>query len=333
MRVKMTSDEHYMGAGDDQHPFLFIARPFMGGSSVSHLEQMTRPNQLMEPFAAAVHDLSFTLAVLQDIGWSAKCGNGTKDADEECDDGAANSDVLANGCRTDCTAPKCGDGIVDKGEVCDDGARNDDVSRGERVVCRTSCRRSGCGDGIIDQGEDCDQGDRNSDRRADTCRTTCKTPRCGDGVVDTLEQCDDGRANSEVTPNACRPDCRAASCGDGIIDEGEQCDPGMRAADAAPCRSDCTRIPCEDVEASAAPACRMTMLVADAGAMADEQLGPELDASSYAGPAEHASGCSALGHASSGDRHGLGWLGVAFWVCSRRWAKAKVRGSGPQTLT
>jgi len=49
------------------------------------------------------------------------CGDGVLDADEECDDGAANSDVEPDACRTDCFAAHCGDGVTDIGEECDDG--------------------------------------------------------------------------------------------------------------------------------------------------------------------------------------------------------------------
>jgi cysteine-rich repeat protein len=46
---------------------------------------------------------------------SASCGNGTKEAGEECDDGNHKD---ADGCEADCTLPKCGNGIVDPGELC-----------------------------------------------------------------------------------------------------------------------------------------------------------------------------------------------------------------------
>jgi cysteine-rich repeat protein len=45
------------------------------------------------------------------------CGNGEVEGDEECDDGPANSDVLPDHCRTDCTDPVCGDGVVDPDEL------------------------------------------------------------------------------------------------------------------------------------------------------------------------------------------------------------------------
>lgn len=50
------------------------------------------------------------------------CGDSVLDADEECDDGGANSDTSADTCRSDCRLPRCGDLVVDSGETCDDGA-------------------------------------------------------------------------------------------------------------------------------------------------------------------------------------------------------------------
>ncbi|MSR87525.1 hypothetical protein EXS70_05180 [Candidatus Peribacteria bacterium] len=52
---------------------------------------------------------------------SGACGNGVVDADEECDRGVDNSDILADACRTDCRNAFCGDGIADRNEQCDDG--------------------------------------------------------------------------------------------------------------------------------------------------------------------------------------------------------------------
>ena len=55
---------------------------------------------------------------------SALCGNGRPDPGEECDGGAANSDVSNAYCRTDCGLARCGDRIVDAPtESCDDGNR------------------------------------------------------------------------------------------------------------------------------------------------------------------------------------------------------------------
>jgi hypothetical protein len=47
------------------------------------------------------------------------CGNGMLEAGEECDTGAANSDTLADACRTTCKRADCGDGVVDSFEDCE----------------------------------------------------------------------------------------------------------------------------------------------------------------------------------------------------------------------
>ena len=49
------------------------------------------------------------------------CGDGVLDADEQCDDGAANSDTEPDACRTTCLLPWCGDAVSDSAEACDDG--------------------------------------------------------------------------------------------------------------------------------------------------------------------------------------------------------------------
>ncbi|HWV36919.1 MAG TPA: hypothetical protein VN033_00405 [Vulgatibacter sp.] len=70
-------------------------------------------------------------------GVGAVCGDGVVDEGEACDDGAANSDLLADACRTDCTLARCGDGVVDTQETCDPG---DEPDPG---VCSASCQYVG----------------------------------------------------------------------------------------------------------------------------------------------------------------------------------------------
>lgn len=53
------------------------------------------------------------------------CGDGKRDAGEECDLGADNSNSPGATCRTDCSTSRCGDNIVDPTERCDDGNRVD----------------------------------------------------------------------------------------------------------------------------------------------------------------------------------------------------------------
>ncbi len=56
----------------------------------------------------------------QDSWLEPGCGNGVIEGTEACDDGADNSDTVADACRTDCELPRCGDGVTDSDEACDD---------------------------------------------------------------------------------------------------------------------------------------------------------------------------------------------------------------------
>jgi cysteine-rich repeat protein/parallel beta-helix repeat protein len=104
------------------------------------------------------------------------------------------------------TTALCGDGICQLGESCDDGASNSDIAPN---ACRTTCRPAYCGDGFIDSGEQCDQGGENSNTNPSKCRQNCTPPRCGDGVTDNAapynEQCDDGNASDE---DGCLKTCK-----------------------------------------------------------------------------------------------------------------------------
>jgi len=64
------------------------------------------------------------------------CGNGTVDADEECDDG---NTIDGDGCDSNCTVTACGNGIVTTGEECDDG----NTAAGDG--CDEYCRRETAG--------------------------------------------------------------------------------------------------------------------------------------------------------------------------------------------
>ena len=86
-----------------------------------------------------------------------QCGNGEIEGLEACDNGAENSDTVADACRTDCTLARCGDGVTDSGEVCDESVANSDTVPD---ACRTDCSEAACGDGVVDvvSGETCDNG-------------------------------------------------------------------------------------------------------------------------------------------------------------------------------
>jgi hypothetical protein len=143
------------------------------------------------------------------------CGDGTVSGPEACDEGDANSDTIADACRTGCTLPSCGDTVVDTGEACDAGDANSDSAAD---ACRTACALPSCGDAVTDTGEACDDGDANSDTLADACRTACTVPSCGDAVTDTGEVCDDGVDNAA----SCTP-VGADGCG---FCATETCTPG-----------------------------------------------------------------------------------------------------------
>ena len=173
------------------------------------------------------------------------CGDAAVDEGEECDNGANNSDVMADACRTNCKLAWCGDKVLDEGEECDDGPDNSDETPD---ACRTDCTPPECGDWVIDSDEECDDGQNNNDEAPDACRLNCKSAHCGDEVVDTGEQCDTGPDISDVSPDACRSTCLWAWCGDGIMDTDEGCDNGDANSDEVPdaCRTNCVPAYCGD---------------------------------------------------------------------------------------
>lgn len=248
LNAQLSSDmTQHLGTDSEGRPLMFASNPVNGGSSVSHVEPVLRPNQLMEPLATPrpKHNLVLTRAFLQDIGWSSLCGDGHVDPTEECDEGEGNDDHKPQACRSDCRKAHCGDGVKDEAEACDDGAANDDQRPN---ACRTNCQRSHCGDGVTDDKEQCDKGPNNDDGARDACRTSCRNAYCGDGVVDALEQCDDGAQNDDHRADACRSDCRRARCGDGVVDRPEACDAGSNNGKPAAhgCRNDCSLARCGD---------------------------------------------------------------------------------------
>ncbi len=114
---------------------------------------------------------------------------------------ACGDDDVTNDNQNDTPLPVCGNGVMETGEQCDDGAENSDL---EADACRTNCRVAICGDGILDSDEECDDAGANSDRLANACRQSCELPACGDGVIDAGEQCDDGGTAAE---DGCDADC------------------------------------------------------------------------------------------------------------------------------
>jgi cysteine-rich repeat protein len=93
------------------------------------------------------------------------CGDGKREATEECDDGDLQD---GDGCTSTCTLePYCGDGVKDPGEECDDG------NNAGGDMCSAACViEPFCGDGMKDPNEDCDDGARVP---SDGCSAECRT--------------------------------------------------------------------------------------------------------------------------------------------------------------
>lgn len=115
-----------------------------------------------------------------------RCGNGTPDGSEECDDGNTRDD---DACTTECKKARCGDGIVFRSaELCDDGNARDGDG------CTRFCGPETCGDGKVQGREVCDDG---NDDPSDRCLPSCLATFCGDGIVSDTEECDEGGGNRD----------------------------------------------------------------------------------------------------------------------------------------
>ncbi len=169
----------------------------------------------------------------------SRCGDGFRDLarQEQCDDGADNSDTRPDACRLTCARAACGDDVSDLGEECDDGEGN-----GEEAACRLECVRARCGDGSVQTGvEECDDG--NADE-SDACLSSCAWNTCGDGDARSgAEECDDG---NDADTDACLTTCRWNTCGDSHLLVGvEECDDGNESDDDV-CLSACRLNTCGD---------------------------------------------------------------------------------------
>jgi len=165
------------------------------------------------------------------------CGDGEKNGDEQCDDGA--NDGTYGTCTPECTlAPRCGDGEVqaDYGEECEPKMSGD-------PDCTDACHLpGGCGDGKIQPPEQCDDGEQLNTGEYGGCAPACIfAPHCGDGIKNGPEECDDGIRDG--TYGGCTPQCKLAPhCGDAIINGDEQCDDGADNGKNGHCSSACKEI-------------------------------------------------------------------------------------------
>ena len=172
---------------------------------------------------------------------SAKCGNGTVEGNEVCDDGK--NDGSYGSCAADCMSrgPYCGDSkTTSPQEACDNGVNA--VTYGNSTAqCAPGCKIAPyCGDSITSNGEECDDG-ANNGKGYGYCLAGCKLgDRCGDGKKNGTEQCDDG-VNNGAASSLCQTDC-SFKCGNGVLDAGELCDDGAANNTGlyGKCRSDCT---------------------------------------------------------------------------------------------
>jgi fibro-slime domain-containing protein len=166
----------------------------------------------------------------------APCGNGSKEANEECDDGNTKTgDGCSAACKLEpgwqcqkpgaaCIAAACGDALVAGNEDCDDG--NTMASDG----CSPTCQ--------LEPGFKCDMPGK-----------PCTATVCGDNKKEGTEQCDDGNLRPY---DGCSPTCTVepvcnngactAVCGDGLKFPGEACDDGnTRSGDG--CSATCALEP------------------------------------------------------------------------------------------
>ncbi|MFA6088924.1 MAG: DUF4215 domain-containing protein [Candidatus Woesearchaeota archaeon] len=130
-----------------------------------------------------------------------------------------------------CHNPVCGDGKLEAAEECDNGAANSDIGSN---ACRTNCKLFSCGDSIADTGEQCDLGTQNNDEIPNRCRQDCTNPICGDGTIDTNlgEECDVGNSLANNGCYKCKL-CYAATDNLHITRNSKLCEQTYTVSDSA----------------------------------------------------------------------------------------------------
>ncbi len=183
-----------------------------------------------------------------------ECGNGEREAQEQCDDGKNGDDQ--DGCRDDCSfscqdpGSDCSDSPGDcLKPVCmvntlgqDCGNVPDDE---DRPAAEGDCSEGMCVDGTASQRNRADgiACDNQSGVPGDYCREgVCIDPVCGDEWKGSLEECDDGNTDGG---DGCSSDCLLEFCGNQEIDDGEQCDDGRNGDDLDGCLDFCS-FTCQD---------------------------------------------------------------------------------------
>jgi len=140
-------------------------------SAAGSLFLFTMQSQPAVPRPSACGDLILDIAAGEecespnstycDSNCKISCGDGVVQANEVCDDGVANSDVIPNACRSSCNVPICGDLVLDTGEECDPGYNE---------FCDERCQFR-CSNGFVDFNEECDDGNLNN---GDGCSSICE---------------------------------------------------------------------------------------------------------------------------------------------------------------
>lgn len=161
---------------------------------------------------------------------AGRCGNGVKEAGEQCDDG---NRIDHDGCSSECVREGfCGNGVKEPGEECDDG----NFTPGDG--CDPECNvEVGCGNGVLDVGEECDDDNLiDLDGCSGLCTDEDPGTVCGNGVLELGEGCDD---SNNDPGDGCSADCkREDGCGDGTLDASELCDDGNNVSGDG-CSADC----------------------------------------------------------------------------------------------